>query len=142
MELTTETKLDFDQTVGTEDRFAIRRTLDSFAEAANTGDSQKLDEMISDSTVIEGFSDLPYVKEEFISVVTRWVTHNEKRVMRFPLLKLSYSHYLYHLTGTYEQYADNILVTEGTIELSMIKQDDCFVFVKIVFFPRMRLAED
>ncbi len=31
MKLTTETTLDFDQTVGTEDRFAIRRTLDTFA---------------------------------------------------------------------------------------------------------------
>lgn len=142
MELTTETKLDFDQTVGTEDRFSIRHALDDFAEAANTGDSENLNKMIADSTMIEGFSDLPYIKEEFISVVSRWVSQNQKRIMRFPLLKLSFSHYLYHLTGTYEQFADNILVTEGTIELAMIKQEDGFKFVKIIFFPRMRLAED
>ncbi|HEX3100034.1 MAG TPA: hypothetical protein VHQ41_03640 [Patescibacteria group bacterium] len=142
MEMTTETKLDFDQTVGTEDRFAIRRVLDSFAVAANEGAVEKLNSLIADSTVIEGFSDLPYVKEEFVSIVSRWQGNGEKHVMRFPKLKLSYSHYLYHLTGTYEEFVDGILSTEGTIELAMIKTDRGFEFVKIVFFPRMRLAED
>lgn len=142
MELTTETKLDFDLSVSTEDRFSIRRSLDAFAKAANEGDIAKLDLLIADSTVIEGFSDLPYLKQEFISVVARWATRKQKRVMRFPLLKLSFAHYLYHLTGTYEEFSDNILVTEGTIELAMVKQDDGFKFVKMVFFPRMRLAED
>ena len=139
MELITETKLDFDRTVSDEDRFAIRRAIDGFANAANAGDSQKLENMISDSTVIEGFSDLPYIKQEFISVVSRW---NTAHLMRFPKLNLSFSHYLYNLTGTYEEFVDNILVTEGTIELAMIKQEDGFKFVKMVFFPRMRLAED
>ena len=141
MEMTTETKLDFDQTVGTEDRFAIRRVLDSFAVAANNGDMEKLNLLISDSTVIEGFSDLPYVKEEFLNVVARWQSGG-KHIMRFPKLKLSYGHYLYHLTGTYEEFVDGILSTEGTIELALIKNDRGFEFVKIVFFPRMRLAEE
>lgn len=139
--MTTETKLDFDQTVGTEDRFAIRRVLDSFATAANSGDIERLQELISDSTVIEGFSDLPYMKEEFISVVSRW-QGSAKHVMRFPKLKLSYGHYLFHLSGTYEEFVDGILATEGTIELALIKNDRGFEFVKIVFYPRMRLSED
>ena len=62
--------------------------------------------------------------------------------MRFPKLKLSYAHYLYHLTGTYEEFVDGILATEGTIELALVKSDRGFEFVKIAFFPRMRLAED
>jgi hypothetical protein len=142
MEIVTETKLDFDSSVNTEDRFNIRRALDAFAKAANTGDVEKLDGMIADATVIEGFSDLPYIKQEFISVVARWATRKQKRLMRFPKLKLSFSHYLFHLSGTYEEFSDNILVTEGTIELAMIKQDDGFKFVKMIFFPRMRLSED
>ncbi len=142
MELTTETKLDFDNTVGTEDRFIIRRTLDLFATAANTGVVEKLNELISDSTVIEGFSDIPYMKQEFISVVSRWQCSGRERIMRFPKLKLSYSHYLYHLSGTYEEFVDHILATEGTIELSMIKTDEGFKFVKIIFYPRMRFAEE
>lgn len=142
MELITETKLDFDNTVGTEDRFAIRRAIDAFAVAANSGDEEKLNDMISDSTVIEGFSDLPYIKQEFVSIVSRWASRKQKRIMRFPKLKLSYTHYLYHLNGTYEEFADNILVTEGTIELAMVKHEDGFKFVKMIFFPRMRLTED
>ncbi len=142
MELTTETKLDFDQTVGTEDRFAIRRAIDAFAKSANDGAIEKLDSFISDSTVIEGFSDIPYMKQEFISILSRWQGSSRKRVMRFPNLKLSYSHYLFHLAGTYEEFVDNILATEGTIEMAMIKNDRGFEFVKIVFFPRMRLSDD
>lgn len=142
MELTTETKLDFDQTVGTEDRFAIRRAIDAFAKSANTGDIERLNNFISASTVIEGFSDIPYMKQEFISILSRWQGGARKRVMRFPKLKLSYSHYLYHLTGTYEEFVDNILATEGTIEMAMIKTDGGFEFVKIIFFPRMRFAEE
>ncbi len=138
----TETKLDFDQTVSTEDRFTIRRVIDSFASAANIGNIEKLDTLISDSTVIEGFSDLPYVKEEFLLVLSRWMSHGQKHIMRFPKLKLTYGHFLYHLTGTYEEFVDGILSTEGTIELALIKNDRRFEFVKITFFPRMRIAED
>ncbi len=142
MQLPTETKLDFDQTVTDEDRFAIRRFVQSFADAENAGDVEKLNQYISDSTVIEGFSDLPYMKAEFISVVSRWSEKKSKRVMRFPKLKLSYSRYLFHLTGTYEEFIDNILATEGTIEMALVKTEDSFQFVKIIFYPRMRLAED
>lgn len=139
MQMITETKLDFDRTVGDEDRFAIRRTIDAFASAANAGETSVLQNLISDSTVVEGFSDLPYVKQEFISVISRW--KGAARIMRFPKLKLTYSRYLFHLTGTYEEFVDNILVTEGTIEMAMIKQGEKFQFVKIIFYPRMRLME-
>ncbi len=150
MELVTETRLDFDQTVSDEDRFVIRRILDKFADAANRGDVETLNAMIADSTVIEGFSDLPYMKQEFVSIVSRWQTRGRKHIMRFPKLKLSYSHYLYHLVGTYEEFIDNILATEGTIELTMVKHDEDaavegseqFQIVKIVFYPRMRLSEE
>lgn len=142
MQMTTETKLDFDHSVGTEDRFAIRRMVDFFAQAANKGLTEELNKLISDSTVIEGFSDLPFVKQEFISVVSRWQGTGRERIMRFPKLKLSYSHYLYHLSGTYEEFLDNVLATEGTIEMALIKKEDLFQFVKIIFYPRMRLAEE
>src|SRR5690349_4996374 len=100
MQLITETLLDFDRSVDTEDRFAIRRIVDKFANAANTGNITELESLISDSTVVEGFSDLPFMKQEFISVISRW--QGGVRIMRFPKLKLSYNRYLYHLTGTYE----------------------------------------
>lgn len=139
MNMTTETKLDFDQTVGDEDRFYIRRTIGAFSHAANTCETSVLQSLISDSTVIEGFSDLPFMKQEFISVLSRWKVGS--RIMRFPKLKLTYSRYLFHLTGTYEEFYDGVLVTEGTIEMALVKQDETFQFVKIVFYPRMRLSE-
>ena len=140
MQMTTETILDFDRTVDTEDRFAIRKMIGKFANAANKGNTEELENLISDSTVVEGFSDLPFMKEEFISVISRW--QGGVRIMRFPKLKLSYNRYLYHLNGTYEEFVDNILVTEGTIELALIKKEESFQFVKIVFYPRMRLTEE
>ena len=142
MQLTTETILDFDRTAGDEDRFLIRHFLADFVTAANSGDIATLTEMISDSTVIAGFSDIPFMKQEFISVVSRWQT--KKRMMRFPKLKLSYSRYLFRLTGTYEEFMDNVLVTEGTIEMALIRVDTetKFQFVKMQFYPRMRLNEE
>lgn len=140
MEMTTETRLDFDYSVDTEDRFKIRRTIDAFAKAANEGETNVLEKLISESTVVEGFSDIPFMKEEFISVIKRW--KGGERIMRFPKLKLSYSHYLYHLSGTYEEFVNKILVTEGTIELALVKRDETFEFVKIIFYPRMRYSEE
>ncbi len=144
MQMSTETILDFDRTVGDEDRFQIRKVISLFVQAANSGNVELLEGMISDSTVIEGFSDIPYMKQEFASVVSRWPA--KSRIMRFPKLKLTYNRYLFHLIGTYEEFMDGIIVTEGTIELALIKTEFSeperkFKFVRMHFYPRMRLSE-
>jgi hypothetical protein len=72
---------------------------------------------------------------------------DNKRFMRFPELKLSYSRYLFHLVGTYEEFLEGVLITEGTIELSLVKNnndDDIeeYQVVRMIFYPRMMLQEE
>lgn len=140
MTISVETKLDFDRTVSTEDRFAIRKMIDRFVQSVNANSSSIYRGVFSDAVVIEGFSDLTELKENFCNDLERRFKKGD-RVMRFPGLKLSYSRYLFQLEGTYEEFVNGILATEGTIALSLIKEDEAYKIVRIIFYPRMRLLE-
>ncbi len=140
--MATETKLDFDRSVNTEDRFAIRKALASLIEAINRREEDVYAGMLSDAMIVEGFSDIPQVKAGFLIMLRQKFSQENDRVVQMPNLKLSYSRYLYHLEGTYEEILEGILVTEGTIEFSMIKEDEQYKVVRINFFPRMVLSTD
>lgn len=137
-----ETTLDYDRTVGTEERFAVRRFIDEFVSAVNTGDKEKYNPMISDAASIEGFSDFTALKEGYVDMLSRRFSGSKKDYLRFPLLKLSFHKGVYQLTGTYEEFLDDILVTEGTVEIFIISRDGQYQFAKIKLFPRMKLKED
>jgi hypothetical protein len=138
----TETKLDFDRTVNTEDRFAIRKALATLIDAINSREEAVYSSMLSEAVIVEGFSDFVQVKAGFITMLRQKFKPTNDRVVQMPSLKLSYSHYLYHLEGTYEEILDGILVTEGTIEFSLIKEDEEYKVVRIIFYPRMMLSDD
>jgi len=142
MPLTVETKLDFDRSVSTEDRFAIRKAVDVFVSSVNKADTEAYSSMISDAAVIEGFTDIPYVKEGFVNMLARKFTPGAERFMRFPQLKLSYTRYLYQLQGTYEEFDDGVLATEGTITLNLVKGEDGYQIVRILFYPRMMMQDE
>lgn len=142
MSISIETKLDCDRTVSTEDRFALRRALDSFVTAVNRAEVDAYQQMLLGGAVIEGFSDIPQLKQEFISTLSRRFTGDNNNLMRFPKLKSSYNRFMFHAEGTYEEYRDGILATEGSIELALVKTNDKFQIAKIVFYPRMLLNEE
>lgn len=142
MSLTIETKLDFDRSVSTEDRFAIRKVVDAFVKSVNKSEREEFAPVISDAAIIEGFTDIPYVKEGFVNMLARRFNSNANRFMRFPELKLSYSRYLFQLNGTYEDFDNDVLATEGTITINMIKNDSGYQIVRILFYPRMMLQDE
>jgi hypothetical protein len=137
-----ETKLDFDRSVNTEDRFAIRKVLDKFIYCVNNAQVDIYSAMLSDAAVVEGFSDIVQVKAGFVSMLSRRFLGNGKRTMRLPEVKLSYSRYLFQLKGTYEEISEGILSTEGTIEIFLIKEDQKYKIVRIIFYPRMMLSDE
>lgn len=135
MKLDTETTLDFDRTVSTEDRFTIRRWIDSVVTALNTGNREVYVPAFSDRLYIEGFADRGISLHEYAAAFEKAAT---RLVARYPMLHLSYQHYLYHLSGTYEEFLDGLLVTEGTVEFALQKlEDEGFTIVRMKFFPRM-----
>lgn len=133
---TAETKLDFDRTVSTEDRFAIRKAISNFVTAINNREAEEYAAMLSDALIVEGFSDIVQVKAGFLTMLKQKFDGSD-RIMQMPQLKLSYSHYLYHLKGNYEEILEGILITEGTIEISLIKEEQNYKVVRIIFYPRM-----
>ncbi len=141
MSLSVETKLDFDRSVNTEDRFAIRKLVDLFVRSVNQGEREVYDSMISDAIIVEGFSDIPYVKQGFVNMLARRFTVNHQRLMRFPALKLTYTRYLFQLQGTYEEFDDGVLATEGTITVNLVKNEKGYELVRILFYPRMIQSE-
>ena len=141
MSLTVETKLDFDRSVNTEDRFAIRKLVDLFVRSVNQGDREVYAPMVWDAIVVEGFSDIPYVKQGFVNMLSRKFTNGGERLMRFPALKLTYTRYLFQLQGTYEEFDDGVLSTEGTITVNLIKNEHGYQLVRILFYPRMIQSE-
>lgn len=140
--MVTETKLDFDRTVNTEDRFAIRKALGGLIEAINNREESQYAQMLSDALVVEGFSDIVQVKAGFLTMLRQKFRTDNDRSVQMPKLKLSYGHYLYHLKGSYEEVLEGILVTEGNIEFSLIKENGNYKVVRIIFFPHMILADD
>ena len=140
--MVTETKLDFDRTVSVEDRFSIRKTLGTLIDSINNREEPVYGDMLSEALIVEGFSDIVQVKPGFLVMLRQKFRQDNDRIVQMPKLKLSYSHYLYHLKGSYEEILDGILVTEGNIEFSLIKEDTKYKIVRIIFFPHMLLAED
>ncbi len=136
-----ETILDFDGTVGTEDRFAIRRFIARFLEIVNNAQVSEMDTVISDSTTALGLSDFPLQKKQIIEMFYKKFFGRRHNYLVLPKLKLSFNKFMFHLSGTYEEYEQGILTGAGTIDLALIKNDDSFQFVDFKFYPRMRKQE-
>lgn len=131
--------LDFDNSVSTEDRFAIRRFLKDFVELVNNHHHEQMPGLFSDAVTAEGFSEFVMQKSELLGMFYKKFFGRKHNFIRFPKLKLSSSKFLYNLKGSYEEYDQEILAGAGSIEISIIKNDDKFQFIKFKFYPRMRM---
>jgi hypothetical protein len=57
MKISIESKTDFDYSVGTEDRFALRKWLERFAVELGRGTAEGLKEFFAEELTIEGFTE-------------------------------------------------------------------------------------
>ncbi len=139
MKPTIEITLDFDHTVGTEDRFKIKHLIQDFVDIVNNQSHEELNKMISNSAVAEGFSEFTMQKSEFLDMFYKKFYGRRNNFIRFPNLKLTMNKNLYNINGEYEEYIEEILTTAGSVQMSLIKSDDDFEFISFKFFPRMRM---
>jgi hypothetical protein len=140
MKISTESKMDFDYSVTTEDRFALRKWLEQLVEAVNYNDREVYAPMLGDQLIVEGFSDEPMDQAAYLAFLEQRGSQKSARVIRFPDLSIKFHHYLYHLRGTYEEFVDGILSYEGSIDMTVAKQEDSFILVTVKFYPRLRLT--
>jgi hypothetical protein len=59
--------------------------------------------------------------------------------VRFPMLTITFSRFLYDVQGTMELYIDGVLSLEGTFESRVSETEEVFRFAWFKLYPRMAL---
>src|SRR3989344_5111781 len=132
-----ESKMEFDRSVGTEDRFNLRKWLEQFIVALNKSNPKIWEEVIPSDFVNTGLTDEPLGLRDFISYMRNQYELGEY-VARYPKLKIKYREDMFMIKGTFESFLDNILTFEGDAELIIEKQEDTFHLIKETLYPRFR----
>lgn len=135
-----ETKIDFDYSIGTEDRFALRNWFEAFVESQNSTDAEEIKVFLSVGLVAEGFSDESLNKEGFAKLMQREKQSGTLEEVRYVDLKVKYKDEAYVFVGSFEGFSNNILTYEGTIELEVIKSEEDFSVDFIKFYPRLKVT--
>lgn len=136
-----ETSLDFDNTVGTEDRFAIRHFMADFVDAVNNQGKTEIASKLAPSAIAEGFSEFTLQQPALVEMFYQNFFGRRHNYITTPKLKLTFHNHLFHLHGDYEEYQEGILSAAGTIELDVVKQDTDYQITRIKFYPRMRAVQ-
>ena len=137
MKLDTESKMGFDNSISTEDRFALRNWFQSFVDNINSHNLEGLSSALSNALVVEGFDDIPMQAAGYSQLLKQLVMDQPNSVVRFPKLSVKFQGYLFALTGDFELYSDNVLSYEGGVEIAVVKNEDGFFMVRKKFFPRL-----
>ncbi len=133
-----ELTLDFDNTVGTEDRFVIRHFLEDFIDIVNNQSQDELSTLISGAATAEGFSEFVMQKQEILDMFYSKFFGRRNSYINFSKLKLTFDKQLFQIRGEYEEYSEGILAAAGSIQMSLVKTDSGYEFVNFKFYPRMR----
>lgn len=136
-----ETILDFDHSVGTEDRFAIRRFISDFIDSVNNQGREEVSVYFDKGVTAQGFNEFPLLGPQLVEMFYKKFFGRRHNYVSLPKVKLTSAKFLYNLSGNYEEYSDGILTTAGTIDIAILKSDDTYKIVNIKFYPRMRAVE-
>lgn len=136
MKLETESKMDFDNSIDTETRFAFRKWFQSYIDSLNSLEQSMLETYISDAAVAEGFEDFILQKPELIKILKDFRSSSSSLFL-FPHIKVKFQGYLFSLTGNFQGYYEGVLSWDGDIEIKVIKQEDRFEIVAQKFYPRL-----
>ncbi len=137
MKLDTESKMNFDSSVTTEDRFALRNWFQGFIDNLNNHNEAEIKSALSDALIVEGFSDIPMQAEEYVLFLKGLIAKQANSVARFPKVSIKFQGYLFAIVGDFEVYIDNVLSYEGGVEITVVKNKQGFFMVRQKFFPRL-----
>lgn len=135
-----ETNVDFDYSIGTEDRFALRNWFQNFVEAQNSDEQDKLSSFFSVGLIVEGFKDEAMSKEAFLEFLQQEREQGTMDLIRYVGIKARYKDASYMFSGGFEVLADTLLSYEGSIELEVVKGEEGFSIDYIKFYPRLKVS--
>ncbi len=135
--LNTESKMDFDYSVGTEDRFALRKWFSGFVAAQNKREAEKIISNLEEGIKIEGLGDSLIGYEACVEFIKQLCAQPKPLLMRYPNVKVKYQHVLFHCRGSFEGYYDGVLSYDGTFEIKVMKTEEGFKVAQVKFYPRL-----
>lgn len=135
-----ETKVDFDYSIGTEDRFALRNWLEAFIAAQNTEDVEQVKQFLSVGLVVEGFTEASLSKETFVNFLVKEKQAGRLKVIQYSDTKVKFKDESFVCVANLQGLGDNILYYEGSIELEVVKAAEGFIADYIKFYPRLKVS--
>jgi hypothetical protein len=138
--ISTDSKMDFDRSVSTENRFALRNWLEGLVKAINYNDRNAYRHMLGENLIVEGFSDGPMDHETYFMFLQQRGKQKVIRVVRYPELAIRCKNSHYYISGRYEEFFNGILSYEGNIEMILVKGEEGFKLVSQIFYPRLKVS--
>jgi hypothetical protein len=136
-----ESRIDFDRTIDTEDRFALRRWFEQLVATFNQSNPQIWEEPLAEDVAMIGFTDAPMSGREYLEYL-RGCFDAGNYIARYPELKATFQNGMYVLSGTFESFTDGILLCAGDIVIEIGKDgDESFKLKSQQLNPRFRVQK-
>ncbi len=135
-----EGKMEFDHSVITEDRFALRTWFQNLVKEINYNDRGAYSPKVSETFSMEGSTEQPIDHDNYLQLLSNRMQRKTIYAARFPELHIQLRQNIFQLTGRYEEFIDGILSYEGTVRLGVAKTETSFALIKFIFYPRLRLV--
>ena len=138
-----ESKISFDYSFSTEERFAFRRFVEQFIFTLNSGHVDELSRFLDDRFEAFGFAfGERFNDENFIHFLRENRERNVMTWFRLPVLTAKKKDEIFFLNGSMEVLNEEMLVMEGEVDMEAVScsEGEGFKFLFITFSPRMRLS--
>jgi hypothetical protein len=142
MKLDTESKMKFDSSIGTEDRFTIRKWFQRFIDFCNTGDVESLMVFFAPNCEFTGWSRRPMDCEQLIAYFERRNMSDVNYCVRYPELEFRLRGGIYRVTGSFEEYRNGALCMEGSVDIRITQPSRVYQLVGHTFYPRLIVRDD
>ena len=137
MKIDTESKMKFDDSIETEDRFAIRKWFQKFIDFQNNNDVEALQVILSPECVFDGWTRRAMDPETYCAYQERRAISDTVFTVRYPELQFRKRGQIFRVSGSFEEYHDGGLIMEGMVDIKIELRNKVFQLVKHKFIPRL-----
>ncbi|GEM_PF-2203631 len=137
MKLDTESKMKFDSSISTEDRFALRKWFQKFIDFQNEENIEALLVLAASEVVITGFTKHSMDYETWAAFHERRALSEDIYTTRYPEVLFTFAKNRYRVSGSYEEYKNYQLVLEGIIDITIEKINNVFQLCNQTVYPRL-----
>lgn len=138
--LAIESKIDFDYSVGTEDRFALRNWFEDCIRAQNAANATEILGSLDEALAVEGLSETKISYDDAAGYIKKACQKSVRITLHYPNVRVSFKGVLFVLQGSFEGYYKGLLSYDGTFEARVMKQNESFKIVYVKVYPRFMMS--